>query len=341
MKILIVSNMYPSSQKPYSGIFVKNQFEGLKSKLPNDWDISFFYQKRKFTNLLGSLKKYFIQVLKFFPYFFKKYDIIHLHFLSPLIYLLLLYKFFHSKTKIIITYHGSDIHNIKFNRKRNILSWLVNNFVNTNISVSKSFKEQIQYKLNVTVDYVISPGIDDTIFKNMNIKNQYDILFVGSFYEIKGIDLLISALTAIRKDYSVCFVGSGAYLDKIYDLKKSGVKIDILENLNHQELSVIYNKSKFLVAPSRNESFGLTVSEAMVCGTPCITSDIQAFNEKITDNENGLLFECNNLNSLIYKLNYALDMPNSEYNKLVDNCINEKSYSLSYVTDELIKLYKK
>ena len=30
-RILIVSNMYPSAEKPYSGVFVKNQYECLKA----------------------------------------------------------------------------------------------------------------------------------------------------------------------------------------------------------------------------------------------------------------------------------------------------------------------
>ena len=112
MNILIVSNMYPSEQKKYSGLFVLNQFNELKSQLNHNDNIDFYYMKRTMTNFLGSVIKYVIFFVKF-PVFVlnnrKKYDIVHIHYYYPTIYIALLYKFiFNNKVKIV-TFHGSDI----------------------------------------------------------------------------------------------------------------------------------------------------------------------------------------------------------------------------------------
>ena len=58
MKILIITSMYPSPEKKYSGIFVKNQYEQLQSLMKEGEEIEVFYMKRTFTSLWGSIKKH-------------------------------------------------------------------------------------------------------------------------------------------------------------------------------------------------------------------------------------------------------------------------------------------
>ena len=110
MRILIVSNMYPSEQKPYSGLFVVNQVESLR-KINPDWDCDFIFLRRSFTNKIGSMSKY----IKFISYFFyksifaKKYDVIHIHYYMPTIYLGVLYKLIRARSsKLMVTFHGGD-----------------------------------------------------------------------------------------------------------------------------------------------------------------------------------------------------------------------------------------
>ena len=80
MKILIISNMYPSREKSFAGIFVKNQYEAIRDIMVND-EIDIFYMRRRFTSKLGSALKYISAVFGFVKFLFKRYDIIHLHYL--------------------------------------------------------------------------------------------------------------------------------------------------------------------------------------------------------------------------------------------------------------------
>jgi glycosyltransferase involved in cell wall biosynthesis len=102
----------------------------------------------------------------------------------------------------------------------------------------------------------------------------------------------------------------------------------------------VFNETRFLVAPSRKESFGLVVSEAMACGTPCICSDIRAFREKVIDQENGYLFRVGNANDLSESIQRAVNTTRQEYLNLSDNCKLIDNYSLAYVCNELIEIYR-
>ena len=92
MKILIISNMYPSEQKPYAGVFVKNQYESLLQNIEKNDSVHIFAMQRIFTSSIGSILKYFKAFLDFTPHYFKKYEVLHLHFFYPLILLVYLYK---------------------------------------------------------------------------------------------------------------------------------------------------------------------------------------------------------------------------------------------------------
>lgn len=95
MKILFVTNMYPSKQKSYAGIFVKNQFEQLQQIVEEQDRLEIFYMKRVFTSKIGSAIKYIVAFFRFIPYLFKKFDIVHVHYFYPLILLAWLHKKIH------------------------------------------------------------------------------------------------------------------------------------------------------------------------------------------------------------------------------------------------------
>jgi glycosyltransferase involved in cell wall biosynthesis len=60
-------------------------------------------------------------------------------------------------------------------------------------------------------------------------------------------------------------------------------KVTYLDKPNQDLLLQIYNAADILLAPSLYEGFGLTVLEAMACGTPVITSDVSSLPEVAGD----------------------------------------------------------
>ncbi|MEO1466714.1 MAG: glycosyltransferase, partial [Cyanobacteria bacterium J06633_1] len=59
--------------------------------------------------------------------------------------------------------------------------------------------------------------------------------------------------------------------------------ITLISKANQQELIQFYNAADILLAPSLYEGFGLTILEAMGCGTPVITSNVSSLPEVAGD----------------------------------------------------------
>lgn len=150
--------------------------------------------------------------------------------------------------------------------------------------------------------HIIPPGVDcgmfhpdqlrplrDTARKKWRIAgNAFVILFVGTEFRRKGLDLLIAGLPA---DVHLLVAGKG-------DGKKetrlalharapavqttfAGLAVDIRP---------FYAMSDLLVLPSRREAFGMVVLEAMASGLPVVCSSATGVASLIDHGKNGFVF---------------------------------------------------
>jgi hypothetical protein len=128
------------------------------------------------------------------------------------------------------------------------------------------------------------------------------VLFVGRVEARKGVDQLLQALLRLRSDVTkvnVDIVGAwpsqtDSYAQKVKALakeiqaKRRNVTLNFVGYVSDDELLRCYQSADIFVAPSRFESFGLIVIEAMRSGCPVIASDIGGIRE-IIDETTGLL----------------------------------------------------
>ncbi len=334
--------MYPSKQKAYAGIFVKNQYEEIKKSLSEGNTIDVFYMRRQFTSKTGSIIKYLKAFFNFIPILFKKYDVIHLHFFYPLIYFVWLYKKIYKNTNLVVTFHGSDVNN-QINKKNKNHFQKIAKSIDFTISVGKQLSIVIKDKLKITPNKILPVGVNNNIFYyNPTIEKKYDYIFIGSFYKIKGIDYIIEAIEKTdNKSIRYCFCGSGEYLSKLEELQFKGYNITIKQNQTQSQLSNLLNQSIFLLIHSRSEGFPTVTIEAMFCGVPVLTSDIPQFKEQVKDGVNGFLVPLGNVNYLANKIVELKNTSNSDYNKLVEGALNSfKNLSLKNVSKEIITIYK-
>ena len=333
--------MYPSKQKPYAGIFVKNQYDELKNMMSGKDSIDIFYLERKFTSKLGSVLKYlkaFAAFLKFLP---RRYDVVHLHFFYPLIYFVWIYKKLHPKTKVVVTFHGKDITvNVNDGNKNRLRK--VAKIIDFTIPVGKTLANLVNTKLNLEVGKILPVGVNHNVFYHEKKQpKEFDFIFVGSFIHRKGIDVVIKAIKNLpSKEYSFCFCGSGEYLGEIKELSKS-YNITIRQNQTQPQLRGLYNKSRFFILMSRNEGFPTATIEAMYCGLPVITSDIPQFKEQVLEGINGFTVPVDNDNELLKCLISTMDMDENEYLKLQKGALSSfKELSLSEVCSNLYNIYQ-
>ncbi len=105
----------------------------------------------------------------------------------------------------------------------------------------------------------------------------FELAYVGSFYELKGIDLLFKALAALpQKAWRLHMIGNdltnGDYQKLARELKIDD-KIVWHGIVSNTEISQFLQKVDLLVLPSRYDGWGAVVNEALQSGTPVVCSD--------------------------------------------------------------------
>lgn len=133
-----------------------------------------------------------------------------------------------------------------------------------------------------TCKAVIPNGIETDAYP---CKTSFDVvrkqvLFLGRIHVKKGIEILFDAWKRVYPDYSkwqLLVVGNGE-ADYKHSLENKaeilGLKdcIKILPPMFGAAKTKIYQESAMFCLPSYSENFGMTIAEAMSCGTPVITT---------------------------------------------------------------------
>ncbi|MEY2832894.1 MAG: hypothetical protein RLZZ574_2153 [Cyanobacteriota bacterium] len=170
------------------------------------------------------------------------------------------------------------------------------------IAVSSNTAKDVAQWLNITPTKiaVVPNGVDrvfDLIDKKTvaDWKQQYTkspdeicLLHVGSNQQRKNIETVLKVIKAIAdQDIPVRLwkVGGDLYPEQEQYIAANnlGEHITLVSNPESQALINFYNAADVLVAPSLYEGFGLTVLEAMACGTPTITSNVSSIPEVAGD----------------------------------------------------------
>lgn len=124
--------------------------------------------------------------------------------------------------------------------------------------------------------------------KNHILSETICLLNVGSNHPRKNILTILKALKILKNDgISIHLLKTGA---DFTSEQKTYIQTHELENCvtylgkpDKSSLVKIYNAADILVAPSLYEGFGMTILEAMACGTPVITSNVSSLPEVAGD----------------------------------------------------------
>jgi glycosyltransferase involved in cell wall biosynthesis len=233
-----------------------------------------------------------------------------------------------------------------------------NNIISDSVAIKYLFKDYFNYQGEPELIYLGLEDLSKEKFENNLVKDnsKIEILFLSPLWHRKGIDLLYAVIPAICEKYpNVIFriVGNKLVPSHI-DSSKTYTEIFLQENEHLvQKGQVIiegkvkdklpyYQNCDIFIAPSRYESFGFTVVEAMIFSKPTIGNNAGAIPEVIEDNVTGLLFEKDNTDSLknvIIKLIESKDL--REKMGIAGRKRYEKLFTAELMSENYLKYYEK
>lgn len=356
MRVLVISNMYPSKKYPHYGTFIEHTVSLMKE---HEIEVDLEYIQKADRNW----QKIFLYVIFYLRSFFKliffNYDYVYIHYVShSSIPALIVSKI--KKLSIIANVHGNDIvpetdgdyRYLKYSKKLlNISSKIV--------CPSEYFKGILvnHYDIDEKKIYIYpSGGVDTTLFKKIDRNDALDSLnlprdksyigYVSRLEKNKGYDIFLKAcqeLHEINEDFRFIVVGDGNEVHKFdelvckYQLEKYIVKYNFL---SQNELVYIFNAMDVFVFPTyrKSESLGLVGLEAMACETVTVLPSRYGPTSYSQNEINSYVFESENSIDLVRVIKKALGNDNAVLRKNART--KAKEYD-SHVTDDiLINIFK-
>jgi glycosyltransferase involved in cell wall biosynthesis len=205
------------------------------------------------------------------------------------------------------------------------------------------------YGVNRNKIAVIPNGVDVRKFSECDSELLLDgdpaILCLGKLTNFKSPDLPIQAIARLRSELpkiKLHIVGDGDKTTLELLAKKEKVEKQVVFHgyVGPEKTPQYYKAADVCVFPSRRDSAGITLLEAMSSGTPVIASDRGGTPEIISSGENGLLFQPEDADALP-KAILALHQ-DSELRKTISrNALKTAAkYSWENIAEKYISLYK-
>ncbi len=162
------------------------------------------------------------------------------------------------------------------------------------ITPTKAIKDDLLKKFSlqpgkVVVTYEGTPEVNSKV-KNQNSKvlekykiNQPYLLYVGSLYPHKNVEIVVRALKGMDNPPQLVVVSArNAFLEKFAQfVKKENAEkfVNLVGYISDEELAALYKNAQAFVFPTLSEGFGLPGLEAMQYETPVVCSGLLVLKE--------------------------------------------------------------
>ena len=140
---------------------------------------------------------------------------------------------------------------------------------------------------------VIAHGVDNLETPKEKITRAKEapisLIYAGVLIEKKGVHYIIQAVAELKRrgiKASLVVIGEGDYKRELRELAENLQVEDCiswLSPLSRQELHRKFMEADMFLLPSRSESYGIVVAEALASRTPCIVSKRTALTEFLTE----------------------------------------------------------
>lgn len=144
---------------------------------------------------------------------------------------------------------------------------------------------------------------------------RYSIFMSQSGYPIKGLHVLLAALSMIREKYPDVMVyiagdksflhkntSYGCYIKKIIKKYQVEKNLTFLGFLTAEKIKERLIKAHVMVMPSLLENSPNSIGEAMILGTPIVAADVGGISSIMSNRKEGYLYTCTDKKALAQKI---------------------------------------
>lgn len=254
MKILIVTNMYPTKENPFYGIFVSEQEKALKKYFPDlvfgIYNIRGNVDKKEY---LRSLNGVYDEIDR------GKYDLVHVHY--GFSGLFLLNPFRKCKVPVLITLHGGDIQ--------------AEQGKTVQVFFTKKILKHADYAitLNDRMDGIARQYIKGTTIAPCSTDTDLFVppLTRDSTVGKKTVTIVFpSAHTRTVKNYPL--------FCEVVNIMRDMYGIECIEtelnNMTREQVRDLYERADAMLMTSISEGSPQVVKEAMACNLPVVTTKV-------------------------------------------------------------------
>lgn len=185
---------------------------------------------------------------------------------------------------------------------------------------------------------IIPNGLDLPETETVNKKKS--VLFLGRIHKVKGVDLLIDAWRKIESDgkyndWNLVIAGptTSEYAKSVLQKAEGLRSISFSGEVKGDVKTKLMSEAALYVLPTHTENFGISVGEALACGTPVITTTGAPWSG-LVDNDCGLWIDLS-----VDNLTKALvDMMSRPMEQLISMGENGRSWiKRDFAWDEIAK----
>lgn len=314
MKILYITNMYPSEKRIYDGIFIKEQIEFCQEKYGFNYEV---YEIERFKNKYKNYVKSIFEINRLIHK--EKFDLIHIHF--GLSGLFLLFNPF-LKTPTILTLHGSDILSYKRAGLIQKISKLVVSRTTCTIILNDKMLDILKkYKSKLIK---IPCGIDIKTFdlERANGNNEKFVIGFPSSKERKV------------KNYPLCKKITDTLIEKGYSVKivefRDFTRNQVAENLCGLDC---------LLLTSHSEGSPQIIKEAMAAGVPIVASNVGDVAYLLEGVRNCSIVKTFDADDFIKKIIEIINLPKLERTTNGKEKIKSMKFDQDSVSANIYELY--
>lgn len=198
---------------------------------------------------------------------------------------------------------------------------------------------------------VIADGVDTAKYyyeKELFVDESINIGIIGRIDVQKRQHVFLEAVALLTKDYPKlkCYVVGGynevGYLETLKGIVKDNqMENNVIFTGFAEDSSEYTKKCDIICACSHAEAFGLITVESMLSGALVVASDSGCNLELVKNNETGILFKCDDVNSLYSKLKHSIE---HRYESTVIARNGQKKsqlFSLEANADNIVECYRR